>query len=92
VLRGLDAGAQRLDLATCATALHEHLHPQRWWPFSYPYGEYDEVTIDILRELEFHCGFTVWTGTNPRHYDHFQLRRVDTNDIRCSEQPLACAH
>ena len=92
ILRGLDAAAQRDDLTLCANALHEHLHAQPLWPFSYPYGEYDEVTVGALHDLGFHCAFTVWVGTNPSHYDRFQLRRIDTNDVRCPEQPLACAH
>jgi peptidoglycan/xylan/chitin deacetylase (PgdA/CDA1 family) len=91
VLRGLSGEAQRADLAGCAAMMHQRLHEQPVWPFSYPYGEYDDVTIDVLREVGFQCAFTVSVGTNPASQDPYQLRRLDTNDVGAPAQPLACA-
>jgi len=71
--------------------MHQRLHVQPVWLFSYPYGEYDDVTIDVLREVGFQCAFTVSVGTNPASQDPYQLRRLDTNDVGAPAQPLACA-
>src|SRR5262249_49777992 len=69
VLRGVDEARQREDLATCTAALRARLRPQPHWPFSYPYGEYDDTTIALLKELQFECSFATWVGTNPARSD-----------------------
>jgi peptidoglycan/xylan/chitin deacetylase (PgdA/CDA1 family) len=92
VLRGLDGSAQRKDIGACAAALHSQLAPQPVWPFSYPYGEYDSVTVDALRELGFGCAFATEVGMNGVHGDPFRLRRIDTNDVAHVEPSVACTH
>jgi peptidoglycan/xylan/chitin deacetylase (PgdA/CDA1 family) len=68
------------DLSTCWRLLLEHLQPQSFWPFCYPYGQKDsfnDTTIATLKQLGFACSFCTETGPNRPGVDSFALRRVD---------------
>jgi peptidoglycan/xylan/chitin deacetylase (PgdA/CDA1 family) len=80
-LSNLSRHEQETDLARCFSILQQHLKPQAVWPFAYPYGRYDESTIQILRELSVACAFTVQAGVNDAGQERFELRRFDTNDL-----------
>lgn len=50
--------------------------------FSYPYGNFNDSTIKILKQNGFLCGITTDTGINiGRHINKFELLRLDTNDL-----------
>lgn len=71
------------DLSTCWRRLVEHLLPQSFWPFCYPYGNKDSFnhrTIATLKQLGFACSFCTESGTNLAGMDSFALRRIDCND------------
>jgi peptidoglycan/xylan/chitin deacetylase (PgdA/CDA1 family) len=72
---------QRSELATCAQQLRRGLYSQSCWPFSYPYGAFNQLTAGIVREMDFGCSFTVEVGSNPAGQDPFQIHRFDTNDV-----------
>lgn len=82
-LATLSERALHWDLNTCHQLLREHLKPQTFWPFSYPYGTKDsfsEATVSELKELGFTCSFSTETGSNPPGEDLFALHRTDCND------------
>ena len=71
------------DLSTCRRLLVEHLLPQSFWPFCYPYGQKDsfnDTTIATLKQLGFACSFCTESGINLPGMDSFALRRMDCND------------
>lgn len=50
--------------------------------FSYPYGDFDEITVDILKNQGFDCGLTADKGINAVSIaEIFALKRLDTNDL-----------
>lgn len=49
--------------------------------FSYPYGGYNNETIELLRKNGFKCGLTTDFGVNKENVDMFALKRLDTNHI-----------
>ena len=50
--------------------------------FAYPYGNFNEKTIDILKQEGFICGLTTNLGTNKGgNIDLFKLERLDANDL-----------
>lgn len=72
------------ELERCAALLHEQLRPQHLWSFSYPWGKpdtYSSFTVDLVRRLGFHCGFTTTVGTNKAGDDPYRIIRVDTKDM-----------
>ena len=72
---------QRADLSVCARQLRRGLFPQAHLPFSYPYGDFNDATVDSLRDLGFDCSLTLQTGVNAAGEDLFRVRRFDTNDV-----------
>jgi hypothetical protein len=71
------------DLSSCWRLLIEHLQPQSFWPFCYPYGQKDsfnDTTIATLKQLGFACAFSTEAGTNLPGVDSFALRRIDCKD------------
>jgi peptidoglycan/xylan/chitin deacetylase (PgdA/CDA1 family) len=72
------------DLSTCSRLLIEHLEPQSFWPFCYPYGQKDsfnDTTIATLKQLGFACSFSTEIGSNTPGTDAFTIRRFDCKDI-----------
>ena len=54
--------------------------------FSYPNGDYDRTTIELLREQNFSSAMTTTTGVNPGIASTpFEILRIDTNDINSRE-------
>ena len=43
--------------------------------FAYPYGDYDEAVLDLVREAGFKTAVTMDRGVNPRRTDPFRLKR-----------------
>jgi peptidoglycan/xylan/chitin deacetylase (PgdA/CDA1 family) len=71
------------DLSTCWRLLAEHLQPQTFWPFCYPYGQkdsFDDTVIATLKQLGFACSFSTEAGANLPGMDSFALRRIDCKD------------
>lgn len=50
--------------------------------FSYPYGSFNDTTINILKREGYVCGVTTDVGINKgSNINTFTLKRVDTNDL-----------
>jgi hypothetical protein len=64
--------------------------PQARWPFSYPYGDFNQATVDTLRDLDYHCSLALQVGVNGVGHDAFRIRRFDTNDVPTYLGQLAC--
>lgn len=72
------------DLSTCQRLLTEHLQPQTYWPFCYPYGQRDSFntrTVRQLKQLGFTCAFSTEVDRNIPGTNVFAIRRFDCNDI-----------
>lgn len=71
------------DVNTCQQLLHTNLHPQTYWPFSYPYGKtttFNAQTITHLRAAGVTCAFCTEVGSNALGSDLFAIRRIDCKD------------
>jgi peptidoglycan/xylan/chitin deacetylase (PgdA/CDA1 family) len=83
------------DLARCWQLIQKNLDPQKYWPFSYPYGKANSFSgkvIDLLRRLGFHFSLCTEKGKNLPGVDLFAIRRLDCKDIvaaGCEESQLA---
>ena len=54
--------------------------------FSYPYGSFNETTINILTNNRYICGVTTDVGINEGgNIDPFTIKRLDTNDLPFDE-------
>ncbi len=52
------------------------------WTFCYPYGNYNNVTLEILRSTNCKAAFTTKVDiANIKRDNRFTLPRLDTNDI-----------
>jgi len=80
-LAGLEVGALAHDVSQCGAILRASLLDQPYWPFSYPYGVFDEFTPAALAAAGFNCGFALEGGANPAHRSLFEIHRVDTKDL-----------
>ena len=72
------------DLSTCQRLLTEHLQPQTYWPFCYPYGQKDsfsDLTVKQLKQPGFTCAFSTEVGGNTPGTPIFTIRRFDCNDV-----------
>ena len=50
------------------------------WVFSYPYGDYNDFTLEILQKNNFIAAFTIKEKTE--HDNFFTIGRFDTNSIK----------
>jgi peptidoglycan/xylan/chitin deacetylase (PgdA/CDA1 family) len=80
-LGALSPREQQQDLEQCTRQLRRGLFAQPHWPFSYPYGDYNDATVDSLRSLQYNCSLTLKVGVNGVGQDLFQVMRFDTNDV-----------
>lgn len=65
------------DIARCAAFLREALGDAPR-PFSYPFGRFDEATVEACRRAGFAAAFTTNEGLNTAATDRYRLHRVDT--------------
>jgi len=50
--------------------------------FSYPFGGYNDCTIDLMNKYDFDLGFTTNVDTvKNQNYSKFEIPRMDTNDF-----------
>jgi peptidoglycan/xylan/chitin deacetylase (PgdA/CDA1 family) len=89
-LSTLDDAELERDLTRCWQLSQKHLHPQQYWPFSYPYGKsnsFNGKVISQLRRLGFHLSLCTEKGLNLPGVDLFAIRRLDCKDIMGAGQP-----
>ena len=50
--------------------------------FSYPYGAYDDITLDLLKKYNFKLAFSTKSAVADLcEYSYLELPRLDTNDL-----------
>jgi len=77
----LSAVEQRKEIKNSKAILEEELGT-KIIAFSYPYGDFTEETINILKEEEYGCALTSKPAINVgKNIDFFNLNRLDTNDL-----------
>jgi hypothetical protein len=77
----VSAERQRTEIETCAGHLRAQLREEQLLPFSYPYGYFNDATIDLLRAAGFGCAFALDGGANAAGADLYRIRRIDTKDL-----------
>jgi peptidoglycan/xylan/chitin deacetylase (PgdA/CDA1 family) len=80
MLAQLSAEGQRNEIRT-AKGLLEGILKQKNRLFSYPYGDFNEATISILRSEGYTCAVTTDFDVNIGQVDPYRLKRLDTNDV-----------
>lgn len=50
--------------------------PEVLQAFAYPFGEYNQFTLDILKEMKFQVGLTVWHHLNGTFENSLRLKRM----------------
>jgi peptidoglycan/xylan/chitin deacetylase (PgdA/CDA1 family) len=61
--------------------------PKKQRVFCFPYGSFNNYTIDLLEQNEFSCAFTTIPSISDINLnDKFKLPRLDTNDFPISKQ------
>lgn len=67
---------QRREIAESKDILEQWLsHPIHY--FSYPHGAYNDETVDIVRDLNFHSALCAWGGTVRCGADALLLPRIE---------------
>jgi peptidoglycan/xylan/chitin deacetylase (PgdA/CDA1 family) len=80
-----DSATQRVEIELSAAMLTKLGVPQVEWTFCYPYGAYNQETLELVRARGFRAGTTSavdlarFPGSDP-----FLLPRLDTNDLPVS--------
>ena len=71
---------QKEEIRKSIDALAAHLLAERAPQiFAYPYGQYNESTLKVLRELEIKIALTTQGGLNTGQENPLQLKRVSAN-------------
>ncbi|HMK83114.1 MAG TPA: polysaccharide deacetylase family protein [Candidatus Bathyarchaeia archaeon] len=80
MLARLSLEEQRAEIKLSKRILEQTLK-QRGHMFSYPYGDFNETTISILKSEGYSCGVTTDFDVNVGQMDPYRLKRLDTNDV-----------
>jgi peptidoglycan/xylan/chitin deacetylase (PgdA/CDA1 family) len=81
-LNSISASEQKIEIQDSITALEKIRGTLDDWIMSYPYGAYNNDTIDIISSLN--CAFAVTTNLGSANFstqNRFELSRFDTNDF-----------
>ncbi|MBU1975761.1 MAG: polysaccharide deacetylase family protein [Nanoarchaeota archaeon] len=79
-LAELDEEAQKQELVHCTDILTKNLN-KRPTLFSYPYGDFNNITLKLLKELGYDGAISTNVAVNQGRVDPFNITRMDTNDI-----------
>lgn len=80
LLTKLSQEQQEQEITQSKEWLEKNTH-KKITSFSYPYGNYNQETIKILRKNGFRTGITTRNNINTEKTSLFELNRKDTNDI-----------
>ncbi|HAM39053.1 MAG: hypothetical protein A2474_00875 [Elusimicrobia bacterium RIFOXYC2_FULL_34_12] len=64
------------DILISKNIIKENLKKESKY-FCYPYGEYDDLYIDVLKSTGFLCGLTLNIGLNNVNQNPYLLKRID---------------
>lgn len=84
-LGSLPKGEQLLELTKSVDFLKELGVDMNTLSIGYPYGSYNEDTLDIAREFGFKLGFTTVVDVATTIGDSLTIPRLDTNDFPKAE-------
>ena len=73
---------QKIEIEKALTFLDQIGCNTKQWTMCYPYGNYNDVTIELLKE--YNCKLALTTEVNIadiQKYNKYTLPRLDTNDI-----------
>ncbi len=81
---------QKMEIRRGMEELYERItDPEVRQVFAYPFGEYNQLTLEILKELKFKLGLTVWHHLNGAYENPLRLKRM-TADGRDNLLKFAC--
>lgn len=76
-LSKLDYARQKWEIQQGAEELYKHFpDPEVLEAFAYPFGEYNDDTINVLKELKFKVALTAWHQLNGPWDNPFKLKRL----------------
>ncbi|MBE7177982.1 MAG: polysaccharide deacetylase family protein [Mucilaginibacter polytrichastri] len=86
-LGSLSREDQRAEITKSLSFLEEIGVDINNWTMCYPYGNYNQETLSLLAEFKCRLGFTtkVDIASLNGNYSHFEIPRLDTNDLPKSE-------
>ncbi len=78
----LDKSHQEFEVKKSINFLHEIGVNLDYMTMCYPYGSYNNITLDLLGKYNFQCAFnTIPTVANLETLKKFEIPRLDTNDL-----------
>jgi peptidoglycan/xylan/chitin deacetylase (PgdA/CDA1 family) len=81
-LDSLDREAQAVELTRTLDFLERvYQRPVRDWTLCYPFGAYDDATLDLVARAGCALGFTTRVGVADDLASPLELPRLDTNDL-----------
>ena len=78
----IDQNQQKIEIEQSVKFLNEIGVDLKYRTYCYPYGSYNELTIDLLKQFDFKCAFTTIPDVaDIKLFNNFELPRFDTNDL-----------
>jgi peptidoglycan/xylan/chitin deacetylase (PgdA/CDA1 family) len=78
----IDQNQQKIEIEKSINFLNEIGVDPIYRTYCYPYGSYNNVTIDLLKKFNFKCAFTTIPKiADVKLFGNFELPRFDTNDL-----------
>jgi peptidoglycan/xylan/chitin deacetylase (PgdA/CDA1 family) len=78
----LDKSQQEIEIKKSIHFLKEIGTNINYMTLCYPYGSYNNITIELLKNYNFQCAFTtVPVVANLKTIKKFEIPRLDTNDL-----------
>lgn len=81
-LGNLDRSEQINEILKCDEFITKDCSKIDFKSFSYPYGSFNNLTIEILQSLNYSCAFTVENKDFTTEDDKFLIPRLDCNVLR----------
>jgi len=81
-LGSLSMEGQREEIEKSLSFLNDIGTDPNYWTMCYPYGDYNEVTVSLLKDYECKLALTTKVGAAVVGKENqFTLARLDTNDL-----------
>lgn len=82
-LSSLDKKSQEKEINNSLSFLAKNGLDMQKWIMCYPYGSYNENTLQILKRNKCVIGLTTKHGeVNLKKYKNLELNRIDTNEVK----------
>ena len=81
-LSSIDRSSQRAEIIKSLDFLKKIGVETKKWTMCFPYGDYNEITLDLLKENKCSLGLTTKVNiADFKKHNKFTLPRLDTNDL-----------